>query len=166
MNKLNVSKEDEIIANWQRYLVPVKVKKLDARATIPKYHTEGAAAFDMCAVVDEGKNIIVAPHSQEILSTGLSMAIPQGYELRISPRSGQAAHHRISIRNSPGIIDADYRGEIKIIFVNNSDDIFTINTGDRICQVKLSMAPRALFEEVDELPETDRGAGGFGSTGK
>jgi dUTP pyrophosphatase len=93
------------------------------------------------------------------------MAIPMGYELRVSPRSGQAFKHQISIRNSPGIVDADYRGEIKVSFVNNSDQVFIINPGDRICQVKLSMAPRAVFKEVEELDETDRGTGGFGSTG-
>ncbi|GAG30340.1 unnamed protein product, partial [marine sediment metagenome] len=144
----------------------VKVKKLDPRAIIPKYQSEGAAAFDMHALVDEGQVITVNPHSQENLSTGIAMAIPQGYELRVSPRSGHSFKHMISIRNSPGIIDSDYRGEIKVAFVNNSDNIFVINPGDRICQVKLSLAPRAIFEEVEDLEETERGSGGFGSTGK
>jgi len=145
--------------------VPVKVKKLDARAIIPQYHTDGAVAFDMHAIVDEGQVIRVEANSQKNLSTGLAMAIPRGYELRVSPRSGQSFKHQISIRNSPGVIDSDYRGEIKVSFVNNSDQIFIINPGDRICQVKLSLAPRAVFEEVNELDDTKRGSGGFGSTG-
>lgn len=163
---MNIETEDKIVNQWHSYHVPVKVKKLDPRATIPKYHTDGAVAFDMYAIVDEGQVIRVESHSQKNLSTGLAMAIPQGYELRVSPRSGQAFKHQISIRNSPGIVDADYRGEIMVCFVNNSDFAFIINPGDRICQVKLSMAPRAVFEEVEELEDTDRGTGGFGSTGQ
>jgi len=162
---MNLEQEDKIVSQWHKYNVPVKVKKLDSRAIIPKYHTEGAAAFDMHAIVDEGQIIRVEPHSQKNLPTGLAMAIPMGYELRVSPRSGQAFKYQISIRNSPGIVDADYIGEIMVCFVNNSDQVFIINPGDRICQVKLSMAPRAVFEEVDELEKTERGENGFGSTG-
>ncbi len=163
---MNLEEEDKIISLWHHYQVPVKVKRLDPRATIPKYHTDGAVAFDMHAIVDEEQVIRVEAHSQKILSTGLAMAIPVGYELRVSPRSGQAFKHQISIRNSPGIIDADYRGEIKVSFVNNADTDFIISPGDRICQVKLSMAPRAVFTEVEELDGTNRGEGGFGSTGR
>lgn len=163
---MNLEQEDKIVSQWHCYHVPVKVKKLDPRATIPQYHTDGAAAFDIHAIVDEGQIIRVEPHSQKNLSTGLAMAIPKGYELRVSPRSGQAFKHEISIRNSPGIIDSDYRGEIKVSFVNNSKVPFIINHGDRICQVKLSLAPRAVFEEVDKLDETKRAEGGFGSTGR
>lgn len=163
---MNLEKEDSIVTQWHNYHVPVKVKKLDPRAIIPRYHTDGAVAFDMHAIVDEGQVIRVKPHSQKNLSTGLAMSIPQGYELRVSPRSGQAFKHQISIRNSPGIVDSDYIGEIMVCFVNNSDQVFIINPGDRICQVKLSMAPRAVFKEVEELEKTDRGTGGFGSTGR
>jgi len=162
---MNLAQEEQILNNWQSYQVPVKVKKLDPRAIIPQYHTDGACAFDMHAIVDCEQVIRVEPHSQKILSTGIAMAIPMGYELRVSPRSGQAFKHQISIRNSPGIVDADYRGEIKVSFVNNADTPFIIHPGDRICQVKLSMAPRAVFEEVDDLDKTERGEGGFGSTG-
>lgn len=162
---MNLEQEDKIVSQWHSYHIPVRVKKLDPRATIPQYHTDGAVAFDMHAIVDEGQVIRVEPHSQKNLSTGLAMAIPMGYELRVSPRSGQAFKSEISIRNSPGIVDADYRGEIMVCFVNNSDNVFVINPGDRICQVKLSMAPRAVFKEVEELDETDRGEDGFGSTG-
>ena len=146
--------------------VPVKVKKLDTRAIIPHYHTEGAVAFDIHAILDEGQIIRVLAHSQRNLNTGLAMAIPKGYELRVSPRSGQAFKNQISIRNSPGIIDNDFRGEIMVSFVNNGDKDFIINPGDRIAQVKLSLAPRAVFEEVKELEKTERGDGGFGSTGQ
>jgi dUTP pyrophosphatase len=128
--------------------VPVKVKKLDPKAIIPKYHSAGAVAFDIHAIVEDGQVIRVEANSQKNLSTGLAFAIPQGYELRVSPRSGQAFR------------------EVKVSFVNNADTDFIINPGDRICQVKLSLAPRAIFEEVEELDETERGEGGFGSTGK
>ncbi len=156
---------EQIAEQWQKYNVLIRVKKLDPRAIIPKYHTEGAVAFDLHAIVEKEEVIRVKAHSQKNLSTGLAMAIPQGYELRVSPRSGQSFKHQISIRNSPGIIDSDYRGEIMVSFVNNGDNDFIINPEDRICQVKLSMAPRAIFKEVKELDVTKRGLGGFGSTG-
>jgi dUTP pyrophosphatase len=145
--------------------IPVKVKRIDERAIIPKYHSKGAAAFDVHAWIEDGSSICVKAKSQEIIKTGLFMSIPNGYELRISPRSGQSFKHQISIRNSPGIVDADFVGHIMIIFVNNADEDFNIDHGDRIAQVKLSMAPRAVFTEVEELPSTERGEGGFGSTG-
>ena len=163
---MNLEIENKIVEQWHCYHVPVKVKKVDPRATIPQYHSEGAAAFDMHAIIDEGQVIRVEPHSQKNLPTGLAMAIPMGYELRVSPRSGMAFKHQISIRNSPGIVDSDYIGQIMVCFVNNSDKVFIINPGDRICQVKLSMAPRAVFKEVEELEETERGENGFGSTGR
>jgi len=162
---MNLELEKQIVEQWKKYYVPVKVKKLDTRAIIPKYHTEGAAAFDIHAIVDEGQVLRVPANSQKNLNTGLAMSIPQGYELRVSPRSGQSFKHQISIRNSPGIIDSDYIGEIMVSFVNNSDKDFIIHHGDRICQVKLSIAPRAVFEEVEELKGTKRGENGFGSTG-
>lgn len=146
--------------------VPVKVKKLNERAIIPKYQTEGAAAFDVHALIEEGQVVRVSAHSQKIIHTGLAMAIPKGYELRVSPRSGQSAKYEISIRNSPGIIDSDYTKEIMIIFVNNADKDFIVNHGDRVAQIKLSFVPRAVFEEVEEIEETERGDGCCSSTGK
>jgi len=143
----------------------VPFKKLHPDAVSPKYYSEGAAAFDLYPIITDGEVILVKPHSQKIIPTGLAFSVPKGYELRISPRSGQSAKEQISIRNSPGIIDSDYLGEIMIIFVNNKDTTHIITKDQRICQVKLSKAYHASFEEVDNLGTTKRGEGRFGSTG-
>jgi dUTP pyrophosphatase len=143
----------------------VPFKKLHPDAVAPKYYSEGAAAFDLHPLITEGDVIRVGPHSQKIIKTGIAFATPEGFELRISPRSGQSAKEQISIRNSPGIIDSDYRGEIMVIFVNNKDTTHIITKDQRVCQVKLSKAYHADFEEVDDLDETKRGDGRFGSTG-
>jgi dUTP pyrophosphatase len=144
--------------------VPVKVKRLRPDAIMPKYYTKGAVAFDVCYCGDE--DMIVQAHSQEILSTGLSFSIPYGYELRISPRSGDSTKRNISIRNSPGILDWDYTKELFVAYVNNNGHMITVEKGKRIAQVKLSLAPRAVFEEVNELYETERGEGCCNSTGE
>ena len=162
---LNLEKEEKIVSQWQQYYVPVKVKKLDPRAIVPKYHTDGAVAFDMHAIVDEGQVIRVLPHSQKNLSTGLAMAIPQGYELRVSPRSGQAFKNEISIRNSPGIIDSDYRGEIMVGLINHSRIDFQIGKNARIAQLVICPVMKPDFVVMEDLEETKRGEGGFGSTG-
>jgi dUTP pyrophosphatase len=143
----------------------VKFKKLHPDAVAPKYYSDGAAAFDLHPLITDGDVIRVAPHSQTIVPTGLAFSVPDGFELRISPRSGQSAKEQISIRNSPGIIDPGYIGEIMIIFVNNKDTTHIITKDQRVCQVKLSKAYHANFEEVDDLGKTDRGEGRFGSTG-
>jgi len=143
----------------------VPFKKLHPDAVGPKYYSEGAVAFDLHPLITDGDVIRVDPHSQKIVRTGLAFSVPDGFELRISPRSGQSAKEQISIRNSPGIIDSDYRGEIMVIFVNNKDTTHVITKDQRVCQVKLSKAYIAGFEEVDELDETKRGEGRFGSTG-
>jgi len=153
----------------------VPFKKLHPDAVAPKYYSDGAVAFDLHPLITDKVNvdgevvkvdtIEVDPHSQKIIPTGLAFSVPDGFELRISPRSGQSAKQQISIRNSPGIIDSDYRGEIMIIFVNNKDDVHVITKDQRVCQVKLSKAYHAEFEEVEELDETERGEGRFGSTG-
>ncbi len=143
-------------------------KKLHPDAVAPKYYSEGAVAFDLHPLIidsDKGGVIRVEPHSQKIIPTGLAFAVPDGFELRISPRSGQSAKEQISIRNSPGIIDPSYRGELMVIFVNNKDTVHIITKDQRICQVKLSKFYNANFEEVDDLGETERGEGRFGSTG-
>ena len=155
---------DELI-NETCHVRHVPFKKLHPDAVGPKYYSEGAAAFDLHPLILEGDVVRVPPHSQKIVRTGLAFQVPDGYELRISPRSGQSAKEQISIRNSPGIIDSDYRGEIMVIFVNNKDTTHVITKDQRICQVKLSKAYVAGFEEVDELDETKRGDGRFGSTG-
>jgi dUTP pyrophosphatase len=143
----------------------VPFKKLHPDAVDPKYYSEGAVAFDLHPIILDGDVIEVPPHSQKIVRTGLAFSVPDGFELRISPRSGQSAKEQISIRNSPGIIDSDYRGEIMVIFVNNKDTTHIITKDQRICQVKLSKSYRADFEEVDELDVTKRADGRFGSTG-
>ena len=143
----------------------VPFKKLHPDAVAPKYYSDGAAAFDLHPLITEGDVIRVAPYSQKIIKTGIAFSVPDGFELRISPRSGQSAKEQISIRNSPGIIDSDYRGEIMVIFVNNKDTVHIITKDQRVCQVKLSKAYHADFEEVDSLDETERGDGRFGSTG-
>jgi len=149
-----------------RLEVPVKVKKLDPRAIIPQYHSKDACAFDLHALVPEGEKVFIKPGTQKVVHSGLAFAIPSGYELRVSPRSGMSFKKGISIRNSPGIVDADYRGELMVILVNGGFEDLMISHGDRIAQIKLSLAPRAIFEEVDELDETERGEKGIGSTGK
>ena len=143
----------------------VQFKKLHPDAIAPKYYSDGAVAFDLHPLITDGDVIRVHPHSQSIIPTGIAFSVPDGFELRISPRSGQSAKEQISIRNSPGIIDSDYLGEIMVIFVNNKDSVHIITKDQRICQVKLSKAYRANFEEVDDLGATERGEGRFGSTG-
>lgn len=144
---------------------PVPFIKMHPDAVAPKYYSDGAAAFDLHPLITDGDVIRIAPHSQKIIPTGIAFSVPDGFELRISPRSGQSAKEQISIRNSPGIIDSDYRSEIMVIFVNNKDETHIITKDQRVCQVKLSKAYRAEFEEVDILDETERGNGRFGSTG-
>lgn len=153
----------------------VEFKKLHSDAVEPKYYSEGAVAFDLHPLIKNKVNvdgevvvvdtISVNPHSQKIIPTGIAFSVPEGFELRISPRSGQSAKEQISIRNSPGIIDSDYRGELMVIFVNNKDTVHVITKDQRICQVKLSKSYRACFKEVDDLGTTKRGEGRFGSTG-
>ena len=142
----------------------VKFKKLHPDAIEPKYYSDGAVAFDMHPLITDGETILVPPFSQKIIPTGIAFFIPDGFELRISPRSGQSAKQQISIRNSPAIIDFDYLGEIMIIFVNNKNGNHFITKDQRICQVKLSKAYHAIFKEVDDLGTTERGKGRFGST--
>lgn len=143
----------------------VKFKKLHPDAISPKYYSDGAVAFDLHPLITDGDVIRVNPLSQKIIPTGIAFSVPAGFELRISPRSGQSAKQQISIRNSPGIIDSDYRGEIMVIFVNNKKSVHVITKDQRVCQVKLSKAYHADFIEVDELDGTERGEGRFGSTG-
>jgi dUTP pyrophosphatase len=143
--------------------INVQIMRLSPSAVIPKYESEGAACVDLRLCLPDGIDIL--PGEQLLLPTGLAMGIPVGYELQIRPRSGLAAKKEITITNSPGTIDADYRGEIKVILKNGSDERVLLDHGDRICQAKLALVPRANFIEVDELSNTERGTGGFGSTG-
>jgi len=151
--------------------VTVKFKKLDPKAEVPQYMSEGASGMDVraCLTTCNGPvlNSIVIYGGQRIaVSTGLSVEIPKGYEIQVRPRSGLALKSGVTVLNSPGTIDSDYRGEIKIILVNLGNDIFVVQDGDRIAQLIVAPVVWADVEEVVELGETDRGIGGFGSTGK
>lgn len=129
----------------------------------PNYETEGAAGMDLRANIKD--SITLKPLERAIIKTGLFIALPIGFEAQVRPRSGLAAKQGITVLNSPGTIDADYRGEIGVILVNLSNELFTINDGERIAQLVIAKHARANWHEVSVLDETDRGAGGFGSTG-
>ncbi len=131
---------------------------------LPKYESDASAGMDLRA--NNSEPIVMKPLQRAIVPTGLFIELPIGYEAQVRPRSGLAAKNGITVLNSPGTIDADYRGEIGVILVNLSDENFTINSGERIAQMVISKHERAEFFEVSELSSTARGAGGFGSTGK
>ena len=137
-----------------------KLKDFD----IPSYQTDQAAGVDLSASIET--SIKIRPWEREIIPCGISIAMPRGLEAQIRPRSGLAFKHGITILNTPGTIDSDYRGEIKVIIYNHGDDDFIINNGDRIAQMVLSPIIKMDLEEVKNLPKTIRGEGGFGSTGK
>ena len=145
-------------------MVKVLVKKLDPAVQIPSYKTEGASGMDLMAFIDEP--IKLKPNNSCLVPTGLSVAFSNDYEIQIRPRSGLAAKKKISVLNTPGTIDSDYRGEIKIILFNHGDKEFIINNKDRIAQMILTPVHKMSLEEVDSLPDSVRGTGGFGSTGK
>ena len=145
-------------------MIKVLVKKLNLKAELPKYKTEGSSGMDLMALIENP--ITIKPQNSAFIPTGLSIAIPEDTEVQIRPRSGLAAKSSISVLNTPGTIDSDYRGEIKIILFNHGKEEFTVNNNDRIAQMILMPVLKAEFEEVEELPKTIRGSGGFGSTGK
>ncbi len=145
-------------------MVKVLIKKLNQNVELPNYKTDGASGVDLMAFLD--KPIKIAPNSSYLVPTGLSVAFSNNYEIQIRPRSGLAAKHKITVLNTPGTIDSDYRGEIKIILFNHGKDDFIINNKDRIAQMILAPVAKMKLEETDNLPETLRGDGGFGSTGK
>lgn len=131
---------------------------------LPSYETIASAGMDLRAHIVDA--IVLKPLERKIIPTGLFMELPVGYEAQVRPRSGLAAKHGVSVLNSPGTIDADYRGEIGVILVNLSNDIFTINNGDRVAQMVIAKHERTEWNEVLNLSETSRGEGGFGSTGR
>jgi dUTP pyrophosphatase len=135
-----------------------------SRHPLPSYQTAHAAAFDVSANID--KPLILGPLERAIIPTGLYIALPQGYEAQVRPRSGLAAKHGISIVNAPGTIDADYRGEIGVILINCSNQPYTVQDGDRIAQILVARYETVEWEEVDDLDKTEREAGGFGHTGR
>jgi len=145
-------------------MVKILVKKLDSSVKLPSYKTEGSSGMDLMALTN--KSIKILPQKSYLVPTGISVAIPKNYEIQVRPRSGLAAKNNISVLNTPGTIDSDYRGELKVILFNHGSDEFLINNGDRIAQIVLMPIHKIDFEEVDQLPETIRGEGGFGSTGK
>ena len=145
-------------------MVKILIKKTNRKVITPKYKTDGSSGVDLSAFLD--KEVVIKPNSSELIPTGLQVAIPEELEIQIRPRSGLAAKESIGVLNSPGTIDSDYRGELKIILFNHSNKDFIINNGDRIAQMVLVPILKMEFEEVDSLPDTVRGQGGFGSTGK
>ena len=145
-------------------MVKILIKKTNKEVITPKYKTDGSSGVDLSAFLE--KKVVIKPNSSELIPTGLQVAIPEELEIQIRPRSGLAAKESIGVLNSPGTIDSDYRGEIKIILFNHGNKDFIINNGDRIAQMVLVPILKMEFEEVDSLPDTVRGQGGFGSTGK
>ena len=145
-------------------MVKVLVKKLHPQVKLPTYKTEGSSGMDLMAFID--KPIKISPKTSELIPTGLSVAIPEDLEIQIRPRSGLAANSGISVLNTPGTIDSDYRGELKIILFNHGNKDFIVNNNDRVAQMVLLPILKMELEEVGQLPETIRGSGGFGSTGK
>lgn len=145
--------------------VHVKLMWLDEQVALPlpAYESVGAAGMDIRAHLDEP--VTIEPGRTALIPTGFAIALPEGYEAQIRPRSGLALRNAISLPNSPGTIDSDYRGEVKVILINHSTESFTIEEGMRIAQMVISPVCRAIIEEIPQLPETRRGAGGFGSTG-
>ncbi|MBX7539542.1 dUTP diphosphatase [Qipengyuania sphaerica] len=143
--------------------IGVQVKRLPHGhgLELPAYATSGAAGMDVLAA----ESVTLKPGQRYAVATGLALAIPQGYEIQVRPRSGLALKHGITVPNTPGTIDSDYRGELKIILINHSDDNFEIARGDRVAQLVLAPVVQARWNEVDELDDTERGEGGFGSTG-
>ena len=145
-------------------MIKVLIKKLNPSVQLPSYKTNGASGMDLMAHIE--KPINLEPGKSCLIPTGLSVAFPKEYEIQIRPRSGLAAKNNISVLNTPGTIDSDYRGEIKIILFNHSKETFIINNNDRVAQMVLTPIIKMNLEETNELPESVRGEGGFGSTGK
>ena len=145
-------------------MVKILIKKLNSKVKIPSYKTDGSSGMDLMAFID--KPVTILPQKSELIPTGLSIAIPNNTEVQIRPRSGLAVKNNISVLNTPGTVDSDYRGELKVILYNHGNKEFIVNNEDRIAQMVLLPIIKANLEEVQALPETIRGKGGFGSTGK
>jgi len=144
-------------------MTEILIKRLSKDVTLPKYETKGSSGLDLAANTD--KQIKILPGKSEIIPTGLAVAIPKNFEIQIRPRSGLAAKSQISVLNTPGTIDADYRGELKVILINLSNKVFVVEKGLRIAQMVLCPVVKATLKEVTELENTERGSGGLGSTG-
>ena len=144
-------------------MTEILIKRLSKDINLPKYETDGSSGIDLSANIDS--NIKIEPGETSIIPTGISVSIPKNFEIQIRPRSGLAAKNQISVLNTPGTIDADYRGEIKVILINLGKKTFLIEKGARIAQMVLSPIEKAKIREVENLEKTKRGSGGFGSTG-
>ncbi len=144
-------------------IIPIELKRLPhgEGLTLPAYATDGAAGMDVVSAED----VTLEPGQRYPVATGLAMAIPHGYEIQVRPRSGLALKHGITVPNTPGTIDSDYRGELKVIMINHGSEPFVIARGDRVAQLVVAPVTQGQWVEVDELDATERGAGGFGSTG-
>jgi len=140
----------------------VKIKKLDEKAKIPEYQTDGASGFDLCSIIDYNLKV----GEMKLIPTGLAIELQEGTELQLRPRSGIAKKYKVTLMNSPGTLDSDYRGPIGLMLINYGQVNFNIKVGDRIAQGVLAPVYKAIFNVVDELSETNRGTGGYGSTGK
>ena len=145
-------------------MVKVLIKKLSPEVKLPSYKTSGASGMDLMAFIKS--SVTIKPKTSFLIPTGLSIAFSEDYEVQIRPRSGLAAKNNISVLNTPGTIDSDYRGELKIIVYNHGNNDFLVNNGDRIAQMILTPVVKMELEETNDLPETIRGKGGFGSTGR
>ena len=144
-------------------MTKILIKRLSKEVSLPKYETSGSSGMDLAAYIEADINI--DPGKTKIIPTGLALSIPKGFEVQIRPRSGLAAKQKVSVLNTPGTIDADYRGEIKVILINLSKNFFEVENGNRIAQMVVCPVVKAQLEEVNSLSDTDRGTGGFGSTG-
>ena len=144
-------------------MVKILIKRLSSKVTMPQYKTIGSSGMDIAAFLDN--EILIQPSEKKIIPTGIKLKIPKGYEVQIRPRSGLAANNDITVLNTPGTIDSDYRGEIKVILFNHGKNIFKVENGLRIAQMVLCPVIEANLSEVEIIDETERGEGGFGSTG-
>ena len=144
-------------------MTEILIKRLSKYINLPRYETEGSSGMDLSANINS--NIEIEPGNSTIIPTGISVSIPKNFEIQIRPRSGLAAKNQISVLNTPGTIDADYRGEIKVILINLGKKKFVLEKGSRIAQMVLCPIAKAKIREVENLEKTDRGSGGFGSTG-
>lgn len=144
-------------------MIEILIKRLSKNISLPKYQTDGSSGLDLTANIEQ--KIFIKPGKSAIIPTGLAVSIPKNYEVQIRPRSGLAAKNQISVLNTPGTIDADYRGELKVILINLGEKEFKIEKGLRIAQMVLCPVVKAVLKEVNELEDTKRGSGGFGSTG-
>ena len=144
-------------------MTKIQIKKLSNEVQTPKYETDGSSGMDLAAYIK--KDLTINPGDKALVPTGFSLSIPQGYEVQIRPRSGLAIKMGITVLNTPGTIDSDYRGEIKVILINLSKEKFVVRNGERIAQMVVCPVEQVSMEVVKELPNTNRGVGGFGSTG-